>query len=124
MIRAITFMMLGLVASSVLSACSECTSTECGGGRGAIWCIKQGRACADCKNHKLTNEKGEKLDGCEDGYENGKIVSCDNIIKRDIADYCASGKVCTGLDGACSSDSDCCSGVCGAVSKRCITTFR
>lgn len=110
-----------LVGSLFLSACSQCTVTECGGGRSAMWCTKQGKNCSECRNHKLTSEKGTTLYGCEDGYENGRIVACDQFIQRDITDYCATGTVCIGLNGACTADAQCCTGVCGSVTRRCIT---
>lgn len=117
-----TFLRVAVVLSAFfaffsLSACSQCVTTECGDGRSATWCTKQGKACEACRNHKLTSETGQTLYGCEDA---STTSTCDNIIKRDITDYCATGKVCTGLGGTCSVNSDCCSGICGSVSKQCI----
>jgi hypothetical protein len=112
------FVMLSFALAA--SACSQCTTTDCGGGRSATWCLKQGKDCAQCKNHKLTDESGKTLYACEDSFSNGKLTSCDEFIKRDIADYCAKGAVCVGLTGACSADSQCCSGSCGSVTKQCV----
>lgn len=107
-----------VVGALLLSGCSQCTVTDCGGGRSAMWCTKQGKNCPECRNHKLTNERGETLYGCEDG---STTSTCDDFIKRDITDYCASGRVCIGLNGACTADAECCTGVCGSVTRRCIT---
>ncbi|MBL8917505.1 MAG: hypothetical protein JNJ54_01480 [Myxococcaceae bacterium] len=113
------FAVLSLLAASwFLSACSQCTVTDCGGGRSAMWCTKQGKNCPECRNHKLTNEKGETLYGCEDA---STTSTCDNFIKRDITDSCATGRVCTGLNGRCTADAQCCTGVCGPVTMQCIT---
>lgn len=110
-----------VVASTLLglTACQQCVTTDCGSGRSATYCTKQGRACAECRNHKLVDENDKTLFGCEDGYERGQIVDCTPFAQRGIRDYCAEGKVCIGLNGACKSNSDCCTGFCGDASKRC-----
>jgi hypothetical protein len=114
-------MTLSLLAVVGLSSCSQCTSTDCGNGRSTTYCTKQGKYCDDCLNHKVTDERGNTLYGCEDAYENGRIVSCRQFMLDTTTQYCASGKVCTGLYGTCSVNSDCCTGVCGSVTKQCIT---